>query len=146
MALSSNIDTAPQPINRQPLTLPSPQLFDILPALHELLARIDHAPSQTSIATSDLDTASSYAPVQPLDPKDLPTAILPLKAQMRKGLREIEKLPDVERSVQEQEEEIAELEARIWKQEEMLRSLARSAGEVEGELGGRRRASKVAWG
>ena len=145
MALPSNTNDTSQPTTRQPPTLPSPQLFDVLPALHELLARIDHAPSPSSISTADLDIASSYPPLQPLDPKDLPTAILPLKAQMRKGLREIERLPDIERSVQEQDEEIAELEARIRKQEEMFRGLASSAAEVEGELGGRT-AGKVAWG
>ena len=146
MALPSNTNIAAPSATQQHLTLPSPQLFDILPALHELLARIDHAPAPTSTPAADLNVASFYAPLQPLDPKELSNAILPLKTQMRKGLREIEKLPDIERSVQEQEEEIAELEARIRKQEEVFRGLARSVGEVEGELGGRRRAGKVAWG
>ena len=142
MAIPNTTDTHPQ----EPLNLPSPQLFDILPALHELLARIDHAPSPSFLHLSDLNTASSYAPLQPLEPKDLPTAILPLKAQMRKGLREIEKLPDIERSVQEQEEEIAELEARIQKQKEVLSRLARAAGDAAGNLGGTTRAGKVVWG
>ncbi|KAK4549155.1 hypothetical protein LTR36_007613 [Oleoguttula mirabilis] len=134
-----------QPI-RQPLQLPTPQLFDILPALHETLARIDHAspndPLQSGTSDNELEVVH-YAVLQPLDPKDLPTAILPLKAQMRKGLREVERLPDMERSVQEQDEEIAELEERIRRQEGVMAGLAGAArgmgmgGKVRrGEAGG----------
>ncbi|KAK5130800.1 hypothetical protein LTR08_001633 [Meristemomyces frigidus] len=145
MALPSTTTTQPQPAPPNPLNLPPPQLFDILPALHELLARIDHAPSASDPSPSSTSSASNYAPVKPLDPKDLPTAILPLKAQMRKGLRAIERLPDIARSVQEQDDEIAELEARITRQDEVLRGLARCAGEAEGELGSMKRVGKVDW-
>ncbi|KAK4553423.1 hypothetical protein LTR86_009480 [Recurvomyces mirabilis] len=93
--------------------MPPSHLFDILPALHEILSRIDHAssgPDPTEHDNTDLGTA--YTNLQPLDPKELSTAILPLKAQIRRGQRELEKLPDMERSVAEQEEEIMELEGR----------------------------------
>ncbi|KAK5126279.1 hypothetical protein LTR85_010515 [Meristemomyces frigidus] len=117
--------------------LPTPQLFDILPALHETLARLDHTPTGLAdplqLASVD-DTAVYYADLQPLDRKDLPTAILPLKAQMRKGLREVEKLPDMERSVQDQEDEIAELEERIRRQEAVMQGLAQAARGVGGKV------------
>ncbi|KAI7375195.1 hypothetical protein KC336_g20042 [Hortaea werneckii] len=123
--------------------LPAPQLFDILPALHEILARIDHrstdpitgSPSLTDNLSSG-NIGAAYNNIQSLDPKDLPTAILPLKTMMRKGLREVEKLPDMERSVQEQEEEIRELEERIRKQELVMRGLGERAREMQGRMGG----------
>ncbi|TKA77462.1 hypothetical protein B0A55_04771 [Friedmanniomyces simplex] len=115
-------------LTQQP-ALPPPQLFDILPALHEILAHIDHTSSDT-VPPDDNDTDNdhemglNYTNLPPLDPKDLPTAILPLKAQMRRGLRELERLPDMERSVEEQVEEIAELEGRVGRQEVVIRGLA----------------------
>lgn len=93
--------------------LPQPALFDLLPALYEILSRIDPPDDHA-----------------PLDPKDLPAAILPLKAQMRRALREVAALPDVDRGVAEQEAEIAELEILLRKQEEALKEL----GEVSVEF------------
>lgn len=105
-------------------SMPPSHLFDILPALHEILSRIDHAPSGPDTSEHDnTDLGTAYTNLQPLDPKELSTAILPLKAQIRKGQRELEKLPDMERSVAEQEEEITELEDRIRRQEAVLASL-----------------------
>ncbi|KAI7238670.1 hypothetical protein KC330_g2392 [Hortaea werneckii] len=123
--------------------LPPPQLFDILPALHEILARIDHrstdpitgSPSITESLSSG-NIGAAYNNIQSLDPKDLPTAILPLKTMMRKGLREVEKLPDMERSMQEQEEEIRELEEKIRKQELTMRGWGERAREMQGRMGG----------
>ncbi|EMD00312.1 hypothetical protein BAUCODRAFT_59400, partial [Baudoinia panamericana UAMH 10762] len=103
--------------------LPPPQLFDILPALHELLSRIDHAPTAATLADPGEESEIAYTGSQPLDPKDLPSAVLPIKAQIRKGLRELETLPDMDRSVEEQREEIAELETKIRRQEEVLRAM-----------------------
>ena len=125
---------APTPPTQQP-PLPPPQLFDILPALHELLARIDHSspitypPSFPPINASNEPAAESlalnYSNLHPLDPKDLPSAILPLKAQMRRGLVELGRLGDMERSVEEQGEDIRGLELRVRRQ-----------GEVWGGWGG----------
>jgi hypothetical protein len=108
--------------------LPSPALFDILPHLHELLSRIEHTPAHPDAPSSEdttdnPDLGALYLNQQPLDPKDLPTAILPLKAQMRKALRECERLPDMERTIAEQEEEIRMLEERIRRQKELMGKL-----------------------
>lgn len=111
--------------------LPATQTFDILPLLHELLARLDHSLPQTA-STSD---TGHYAELQPLEPKDVPTLALPVKARIRKALRELEKVPGVERSVAEQEEEIAELEARIERQRAVLRGLSEAAGKAGGAVG-----------
>ncbi|TKA42634.1 hypothetical protein B0A54_07477 [Friedmanniomyces endolithicus] len=111
--------------------LPPPQLFDILPALHELLARIDHSPPTDSNEPATTESlALNYSNLHPLDPKDLPTAILPLKAQMRRGLVELGRLADMERSVEEQGEDIRGLEERVRRQGEVIRGLGRRGGGV----------------
>ena len=139
MALTHSSETQS---SRQGTTapMPPPQLFDILPPLHEILARLDHASpaNDSSVQQEDRSSAelgASYNGLRPLEPKDLPTAILPLKAQLRRGLKELEKLPDMERTVQEQEQEIAELEERLRRQREMLDRLGNMARSLEGDLG-----------
>lgn len=109
--------------------LPPPQIFDVLPALHELLARVDRAPadSQQQISSPDDgsktgdDIGAHYQDQALLEPKELPTEVLAIKAKIRKALREVEKLPGMEWSVEEQEEEIVDLEERIERQKAMLK-------------------------
>jgi hypothetical protein len=136
MALPQTIESPAATASSQP-ALPPPQLFDVLPALHEILSRIDHSSTRSS-ANTDGDDAlgTAYKDLAPLEPKDLPSAILPLKSQIRKGLRELEKLPDVERTVEEQNAEIAALESRIRRQQEVLKGMSshgRRLGERVGE-------------
>jgi hypothetical protein len=126
----------------QDLKLPQPQTFDILPALHEILARIDHGSASTDPLdpnhTMDVDAAdlgALYTDLQPLEPKELPTEVLQIKAKIRRALKELEKLPDMDRSVAEQEEEIKELEERIRKQDDMTKRLGALAKEVQQKLG-----------
>ncbi len=121
-------------------TLPPPQTFDILPTLHELLARIDHAPNLTSLDLSPPDSGSTdlgslYADLPPLEPKELPIEVLQIKAKIRRALKELEKLPDMERSVEEQEEEIRELEERGRRQMEVERRLGSWGGRGVGGMG-----------
>jgi hypothetical protein len=66
---------------------------------------------------------TSYTELVPLAPKDLPTAVLDVKMRIRAALRAVEGLPDVERGLDEQEEEIRELEERIERQKAVLRGL-----------------------
>lgn len=131
----------PQPQTTIPSrTLPPPQTFDILSPLHELLARIEHVSTQGDILPTSEDgngegIGTRYQNQPPLEPKDLPGEILPLKAKIRKVLRELEKLPDMDRSVEEQREEIAELEERRRRQLEMIGKLAGVAEGLNGRLG-----------
>ena len=123
-----------QPNDR--VQLPPPQTFDILPALHELLARIDH--NTTSVdqeSANPSDIGALYSELQPLEPKDLPTEVLEIKRKIRRALKELEKLPDMERSVDEQNDEIQALEGRIVRQEEMVSRLASLAREVNEKNG-----------
>lgn len=121
------------------LTLPPAHLFDILPALHEILARVEHVSPDITILHADTadddEMGANYTNLQRLEPKELSTAVLPLKAQMRRGLRELERLADMERSVEEQGKEIAELEARIRKQEEVMRGMEKMGEAVRARLG-----------
>nr|POE48838.1 hypothetical protein CFP56_38935 [Quercus suber] len=117
--------------------LPPPQTFDILPPLHELLARIDHVSVQNDLASNNENDDSHgirYLELQPLDPKDLPAEILPLKSKIRKALRELENLPDMDRSIEDQQEEIAELIQRQAMQEAMIKSLSAAADGMKAEL------------
>ncbi|KAF2211942.1 hypothetical protein CERZMDRAFT_97862 [Cercospora zeae-maydis SCOH1-5] len=168
MALKQPIKTTtnapPAAERRAQLQLPDPSTFDLLPKLHELLARVDAHQNASSLQTDDLnlqdvehaDIATAYDRVpefQPLNPKDLPTAVLGytkkgtksddrdvfvkgIKDDIRDALRSVERLPDVDRTVEEQEEEIEELEERIRQQRQMLRSLAGVAKELERRLQG----------
>lgn len=133
------------PENTTQPQLPPPQTFDVLPALHELLARVD-AYNNQSIAGHETELpsllddspnqiGSSYAELTPLNPKDFPEAAGDIKSRIRSAQRELEKLPDMDRSIEEQEEEIAELEAKIERQREMMRELAQVASKMQGRLG-----------
>lgn len=117
--------------------LPPPQTFDILPVVHELLARIDHRQDLLDPAPDSdaADLGSLYADLPPLEPKDLPTEVLQVKAKIRKALKELEKLPDMERSIADQEEEIKELEEREKKQREVLKQLQEWGAAGMGKLG-----------
>ncbi|KAF2481991.1 hypothetical protein BDY17DRAFT_354654 [Neohortaea acidophila] len=136
--------TQQQPSTTTPAPdLPPPQTFDILPTIHELLARIDHAtPTNNSNNASNATTTTTpttpsdplgalYTDLTPLEPKDLPNEVLVVKAKIRAALKQLEKLPDMGRGVEEQVEEIAELEARIRRQREMVGVLGGLAGGVQ---------------
>ena len=121
------------------LQLPPPQTFDILPALHELLARIDHTTTSTDLTNQDpidpSDIGALYSELQPLEPKDLPTEILEIKRKIRRALKDLEQLPDMERSVEEQNEEIEALEGRIARQREIVARLGLLAREISAKNG-----------
>lgn len=125
------------------LHLPPPQSFDVLPALHELLARVYNSNSMNAdgidpnnVSDEDVaDVGALYADLPPLEPKDLPNENLQVKARIRRAQKELEKLPDMNRSVEEQEEEIVELEDRIRKQREMKKMLESMLKDVGSNLG-----------
>lgn len=112
-------------------TLPSPQTFDILPALHELLARLEHHPD----TDPSIPTGAAYKDTPPLEPKNLPTEVLAIKSKIRRALRELEKLPDMDRSVEDLEREIRILKERERRQREVLAGLGRVVGELQGRGG-----------
>jgi DNA-binding transcriptional regulator GbsR (MarR family) len=74
-------------------------------------------------AATSADDVVTYAELQPLEAKDLPNEVIAIKSRIRKALRELEKLPDMDRDIEEQETEIRKLEQKAAKQKEVLQRL-----------------------
>lgn len=102
----------------KPTTLPPASTFDILPPLHALLSRLLlPSPSQSTATTFSPTPPVTSSPAAtssgPLSPKDLATASSTVKIKIQKARAVIKGLPDIERSIEEQEEEIQELEEEV---------------------------------
>lgn len=139
----SNLMTSPPSTSQQnsyPATLPSPSTFDILPPLHALLARLLLPPSQTTFSPSTITSSPALAHpanTTPLTPKDLATAASPVKIKIQKARAVVRGLPDIERSIEEQECEIAELESEVQRAREVIRGMREAARKAldEGQKG-----------
>ena len=73
---------------------------------------------------------------RPLDISHLDAAANPIRVKFAKLRQLIPRLPDIDRTVEEQREEIEEIEARIERQKSMLSNLERmmnSTGQENGE-------------
>lgn len=128
---------APSQQQQQPPPLPQPQSFDILPPLHALLSRLE--PGLEAYTTSpsaplvtghndDVDRGGGldhHGDV--LQYKDAAVAAGFLKTRIRKTLAELKGLGDMDRTVEEQEREIGELERRIELQRKTLAKLGEEA-------------------
>ncbi|MCJ1385183.1 hypothetical protein MMC17_008304 [Xylographa soralifera] len=100
-----------------PTTLPPADTFDFIPPLHTLLSRL---------LVSQAESAGTT-----LSPKDLATEAAAIKIKIQKARAAVQVLPDVDRSVAEQQGEIEELEERIREQKRVLREVA-DAGRKSG--------------
>jgi RNA polymerase II transcription mediator complex subunit 9 len=104
---------------------PSPQTFDILPEIYDLIARLQLPPNNpTNRPTSQ--------PTDSLSPKDLSAAVAPIKLKIQKARVAVQALPDVGRTVEEQEREIRALERRNESLRVRVGGLARLAGQARG--------------
>lgn len=101
--------SAPASALSGPPTLPPPQTFDVLPALHQLLSRL----------LPDL----TYTTDSALEPKDLAPAAAVVKLHIQKAREAVRALPEVNRTCDDQREEIAELEERVKALKAMLERL-----------------------
>ena len=102
---------------------PPPQTFDILPEIYALIVRLQ-LPSSAPTDPSTSQTNDS------LSPKDLPAAAVTVKLKIQKARAAVQALPDVGRTVEEQEQEIKALESRNESLRERVRKLARLAGDA----------------
>ncbi|KAI9878250.1 MAG: hypothetical protein M1830_001473 [Pleopsidium flavum] len=111
--------------NSPPPPLPPPQTFDILPTLTHIL---------TLLLPTNTNNPSSPPTNNPtVDPKDLIPELNALKLKIEKARQAIAGLPDVERSVEEQEGEIEELVRRVEGGRGVLRALGEGgAGDGTG--------------
>jgi hypothetical protein len=142
------IQTPAPPATPDSAPLPPPQTFDFLPPLHALLSRLllpsgglkapASAPGEnatTATGTNPLSSPPAPAEISHdehaidgtghLDIQELAAASGAIKIRIQKARTAVKELPDVDRSIKEQEQEIAELEARIGKMREMLKGLSR---------------------
>lgn len=126
--------TAESMVSAQP-PLPQAGTFDILPPLHALLSQLEPSlntytpdPEQAS-TTATADGSSGQS--QQLSYKDAAVAAGFLKSRIRKILAELGGLEDMDRTVEQQEAEVRELEGRIERQREVLVRLGTLAGEME---------------
>ena len=112
--------------------MPSPQTFTILPDIHALLTRLEllkqpvqdpHNQSQQPASPQATDSPSIRL-------SDLATATHPIRQKIAKARATVEALPDIDRTVEEQEDEIQGLKTKITALGERLKVLARLAGEA----------------
>ncbi len=91
---------------------PAPPTFSLLPEIYILLARLSllHQPNGHT-ANTQIPPTILTTPL--LETKDLPAQIYPLKQKLAKARAAVAVLPDLERTVEEQEGEIARLEGMV---------------------------------
>ena len=93
---------------------PSPQTFSIIPSIHALLLRLQAGTSTNNVnETTQTTSFDAGAQQPPLLLKDLPSAAASIRLKISKAKATVDSLPDIERTIEEQEEEIKALEARV---------------------------------
>ncbi|CEL07453.1 hypothetical protein ASPCAL10610 [Aspergillus calidoustus] len=95
----------------------------------ELLGAVSSsAPGPTSAAADIAALGSNLSP--PLDIKNLPKEVSSIKIRIQKAQAVVENLPDVDRTVTEQEMEIQELEDRILRLKSVISDFGRRANNA----------------
>jgi hypothetical protein len=115
----------------------SADTVDTLPVLSAVLSRLQNLsapPTATSASPPTPSPSQAANGTGPLTIKDIPTATDQLKHKLQKARVQVKELPDIDRSIAEQEEEIRELEERIAKQRDVLETL-RLAGVAAARSG-----------
>lgn len=137
------LDATPAPGTASPL--PPPATFDILPPLHQLLSRLlaqsstlpippaDGQEAVPSISTSvpTDPNALGYKELQPLEIQHLAQEASRIKIRVQKARQAVKALPDIDRPVEDQEDEIADLEDRCEELKKVLRDMAARAQDAE---------------
>jgi hypothetical protein len=117
----------------------SPDSIDTLPVLSAVLSRLQN-PSSSSTSPPATSPSQIASGTGPLTIKDIPTATDEIKHKLQKARMQVKDLPDMDRSISEQEDEIAELEGKIRRQREVLERLRdvgiRAKNEREQREGG----------
>jgi hypothetical protein len=131
----------------QPQSLPdslSPDSIDAIPVLSALLSRLQ-TPTSTSSTSTTGDTPAAPADSNPnksdddgpIAIKDFPKRMDSMKRKLQRARVAAKELPDIERTVKEQQEEIRELEERIRMQTGVLEGLRGEGVRVGAEREGR---------
>ncbi|KAF2252408.1 hypothetical protein BU26DRAFT_502882 [Trematosphaeria pertusa] len=115
----------------QPTTpsLPPPSTFDILPDLHGLLSRLLLSPSAPAPAPT---LTPGQPPADgPLDIQQVGTAATEIKLKLQNARKAVMALPDIDRTCEDQQEEIDDLEMRIARLKASLQQLGQPPKEAE---------------
>lgn len=107
----------------------SADAVDTLPVLSAVLSRLQNLSSPSATAASPPTPSPSLAAsgTGPLTIKDIPAATDQLKHKLQRARAQVKELPDIDRSIADQEEEIRELEERITKQKAAIESLRQAS-------------------
>ncbi|KAG4028766.1 hypothetical protein MFRU_019g00550 [Monilinia fructicola] len=99
--------------------------IDTIPVLCETLSRLQNfSPSNPSAVSPPGATPSSNAnSTGPLNIKDIYTATDGIKHKLQKARASVKGMPDMHRTIEDQEEEIRECEEKIRQQKEVLNLL-----------------------
>ncbi|CAE7175878.1 hypothetical protein CFE70_005406 [Pyrenophora teres f. teres 0-1] len=118
----------PPPPTATTPTLPPPSTFDILPDLHKLLKRILETPSHPPASTP---TPAQLSAEGPLEIQHVATAANDIRLKIQKARRAVTSLPGIDRTCEDQEEEIEDLEMRIARLKASLRELGQPTAQAE---------------
>ncbi|EON65125.1 hypothetical protein W97_04362 [Coniosporium apollinis CBS 100218] len=115
-----------------PPSLPPPSTFDFLPLVHQLLSRLPPAVASASLTPSGSSNGSSSYPGQPpIEIHQLGAEAGAIKSRIQRARNAVKALPDIQRTLREQEAEIAYLEDRIRQLQNVFPS-SKSTNGVEG--------------
>ncbi|KAK6536251.1 hypothetical protein TWF281_000494 [Arthrobotrys megalospora] len=95
-----------------PPSFPPPETFDFIPHTYDLLVRLLPQNSSTSPHTQ--------TNLPPIEPKDVDAEASRIRIKIQKARAILNDLPDITRSIGQQEDEIKALEEKIRKQREVL--------------------------
>ena len=100
----------------------------MLPDLHKLLKRILETSAQPPAATP---TPAQLSADGPLEIQHVATAANDIRLKIQKARRAVTSLPDIDRTLEDQEDEIEDLEARIAQLKASLKELGQPAAQAE---------------
>jgi len=143
----------PSPTNPPTTAALPPSTFDIIPPLHTLLTRLLLPPPTNASHTTQPQSGITPAALSPapanspsvqnqiistsyLFPKDLSIAASAVKIKIQKARVVVTGLPDVERTIEEQESEIGELEWEVERLKGVLKELGESGRRAAESLAG----------
>ncbi|KAL6705293.1 hypothetical protein ACN47E_007103 [Coniothyrium glycines] len=108
--------------------LPPPSTFDVLPDLHTLLKRLLDTAAQPPAATP---TPSQLSTDGPLEIQHVATAANDIRLKIQKARRAVLALPDIDRTCEDQEDEIDDLEQRIARLKASLNKLGQTSSQPD---------------
>lgn len=94
-------------------SLPIPSTFDFVPRIQALLSRL-------LLVSTDKDA---------IQPKDLAMEVGQIKQEVQRARTAIEQIPYLDRTTADQELEIQDLKAKVFKQKHQLQSIAKQVRE-----------------